>query len=99
MNHMMPQSRAVFRGAGGDNSFQDQRWGLPETAIAKIEEARRKGIDVSMEQYPYTAGSTMLYAVFPPGATRVGPSVFWNAWKSKGIRSKKTSKSVTIGRT
>lgn len=31
-----------------------------------VEEARERGIDVHLDQYPYTAGSTMLAAILPP---------------------------------
>ena len=35
-----------------------------------IEEARARGVDVTADQYPYTAGSTSLYAVVQNGAFR-----------------------------
>jgi len=46
--------------AGVDN------WGLTEQVVARIEEARARGIDLSAGMYPYTAASTGLTACFPP---------------------------------
>jgi len=39
-------------------------------SLALIEEARARGTDVTADQYPYTAGSTSLYAVVQNGAFR-----------------------------
>jgi N-acyl-D-aspartate/D-glutamate deacylase len=38
-------------------------WGLVERSLERIDEARRRGLDVTADQYPYTAGSTILAAV------------------------------------
>jgi len=38
-------------------------WGLVRQSLALIDEARARGIDVTADQYPYTAGSTSLFAV------------------------------------
>src|SRR5437016_10303077 len=38
-------------------------WGLVGESLALIEAARTRGIDVTADQYPYTAGSTSLFAV------------------------------------
>jgi N-acyl-D-amino-acid deacylase len=38
-------------------------WGLVGESLALIEAARARGIDVTADQYPYTAGSTSLFAV------------------------------------
>jgi N-acyl-D-amino-acid deacylase len=48
-------------------------WGNAEKAIEKIDKARDEGIDVTMAQYPYTAGSTMLHVVVPPWYHTAGP--------------------------
>jgi dihydroorotase/N-acyl-D-amino-acid deacylase len=39
-----------------------------------IEAARARGLDVTVDQYPYTAGSTSLFAVVQNGAFRSGSS-------------------------
>jgi N-acyl-D-aspartate/D-glutamate deacylase len=38
-------------------------WGLVTKSLALIEAARARGVDVTADQYPYTAGSTSLFAV------------------------------------
>ena len=50
-----------------------ENWGISGEAIRLIDNARDEGIDISMEQYPYTAGSTMLHAVIPPWYFTYGP--------------------------
>jgi dihydroorotase/N-acyl-D-amino-acid deacylase len=39
-------------------------------SLRLIEEARARGVDVTADQYPYTAGSTSLFAVLQNGAFR-----------------------------
>lgn len=46
--------------AGRDN------WGRAAKVLEKIDRARYGGIEVTFDQYPYTAGSTMLDALIPP---------------------------------
>ena len=43
-----------------------KNWGRSAALIRRIDEARAAGIDVTMAQYPYTAGSTFLHVVIPP---------------------------------
>jgi len=43
-----------------------QNWGKMSQVVAKIEEARASGIDVTADQYPYTASATSLGALVPP---------------------------------
>lgn len=38
-------------------------WGLVRESLARIDAARARGVDVHADQYPYTAGSTILSAV------------------------------------
>jgi len=45
-------------------------WGLVGKSIVLIEAAQRRGLDVHADQYPYTAGSTILSAVFRDGRLR-----------------------------
>ncbi len=42
-------------------------WGLVAQSLALIEAAQARGINVHADQYPYTAGSTILSAVFRDG--------------------------------
>ena len=45
-------------------------WGRVSESLKIIEEAQRRGLDVHADQYPYTAGSTILSAVFRDGKLR-----------------------------
>lgn len=45
-------------------------WGLVRQSLQLIEEAQRLGEDVHADQYPYTAGSTILSAVYRDGRLR-----------------------------
>jgi N-acyl-D-amino-acid deacylase len=40
-----------------------EAWGLVRQSLALIDDARARGVDVTADQYPYTAGSTSLFAV------------------------------------
>jgi N-acyl-D-amino-acid deacylase len=48
--------------AGRDN------WGRAEEMVALVEDARREGLAITADQYPYVAGSTLLGAILPPWA-------------------------------
>jgi N-acyl-D-aspartate/D-glutamate deacylase len=45
-------------------------WGLVKQSLPLIEQAQRRGEDVHADQYPYTAGSTILSAVYRDGRLR-----------------------------
>ncbi|WP_411819108.1 amidohydrolase family protein [Hyphococcus formosus] len=49
-----------------------QVWGKSSDAIALIENARREGVSVWADQYPYTASGTSLKAALVPGWARNG---------------------------
>ncbi len=42
-----------------------QNWGLSRDTLRLVEEARARGVDVTVDAYPYTASSTGLGALFP----------------------------------
>jgi N-acyl-D-amino-acid deacylase len=50
-----------------------RNWGLSEKTLQMVDDARREGVEVTLAQYPYTAGSTMLHAVIPPWYHAKGP--------------------------
>jgi N-acyl-D-amino-acid deacylase len=45
-------------------------WGKVRDSLRRIAQARARGLDVTADQYPYTAGSTSLAAVIQNGAFR-----------------------------
>ena len=48
-------------------------WGMSERTLARFEQAREEGMEVTLDQYPYRAGSTFLSACLPPVFTAGGP--------------------------
>jgi N-acyl-D-amino-acid deacylase len=50
------------------------RWGLSAAALALIDAARARGVDVGADQYVYTAASSSLAVRFPPWVLEGGPS-------------------------
>ena len=57
-------------------SVGQPNWGKSVATLAMIDSARAAGIDVMADQYPYTASSTALAALFPPWSLEGGDSVF-----------------------
>ena len=49
-------------------------WGSVTTAMELIEDARSRGLDVTCDVYPYTAGSTTLTSLLPPWVLEGGVS-------------------------
>jgi N-acyl-D-amino-acid deacylase len=49
-----------------------QNWGHPEQVIAALEQARREGLDVTQDQYAYTASSTGISQLVPEHAREGG---------------------------
>lgn len=45
-----------------------KNWHKTDDVLATIDKARSEGVEVTFDQYPYTAGSTMLSAILPPWA-------------------------------
>jgi N-acyl-D-amino-acid deacylase len=43
-----------------------EAWGKAPEMVAAVERARDEGLDITADQYPYLAGSTMLGALLPP---------------------------------
>lgn len=50
-----------------------RNWGLSERTLEMVDKARAEGVDVTLEQYPYVAASTMFHAVVPPWHHAQGP--------------------------
>ena len=40
-------------------------WGKSVETLAMVDAARARGVDVTIDQYPYTASSTSLSILFP----------------------------------
>lgn len=48
-------------------------WGMSGRVLQAVEEARARGVDATMDQYPYTASSTGTIAMFPQWSQSGGP--------------------------
>jgi N-acyl-D-amino-acid deacylase len=79
----VPVQISHFKAGGKAN------WDKAPLALELIDEARRDGLDVTMDMYPYNAGSTHLGALLPTWATEGGlTSVFkrlLSPWERKKI--------------
>jgi N-acyl-D-aspartate/D-glutamate deacylase len=51
-----------------------QNWGKIGRALDRIVCARKEGLDITFDAYPYNAGSTALYALLPPARLNRGPA-------------------------
>ena len=75
-----------------------QNWSKLDAAIAKIEAARKEGLDITADMYTYTAGSTGLDASMPPWVQEGG----YNAWAARlrdaKIRARVRKEMVDAGR-
>jgi N-acyl-D-aspartate/D-glutamate deacylase len=85
---------AVGRGAGvpvdiihvkiADQSL----WGRMPEIIALIEEARRQGVNVQANVYPYTRGNNDLVSIIPPWAHQGGKAELIARLKDRGCRDR-----------
>ncbi|MDH4266646.1 MAG: D-aminoacylase [Deltaproteobacteria bacterium] len=63
-----------------------RNWGKAGEALGLIKEARVKRLDVTFDQYPYLAGSTMLDAVIPPRFHTGGTAELLERLKNSAVR-------------
>ena len=65
-----------------------KNWGKIRDVLAMFDEARSRGQDVTFDQYPYVAGSTMLDAVIPPWAHEGGVDKFLTRIADRDVRDR-----------
>jgi N-acyl-D-amino-acid deacylase len=74
-------------------------WGSSGRMLESISQARARGVDVSMDQYPYTASSTGLAVLLPDWALESAPKGkirnLRDRLKNKTLRAKMASEMVT----
>jgi dihydroorotase/N-acyl-D-amino-acid deacylase len=51
-----------------------ERWGQMSLVVKKIEDARKSGVDIAANMYPYLAGATALSSSLPPWVADGGPA-------------------------
>lgn len=65
-----------------------QNWGQSEETLALIDQAIRNGVDITFDQYPYTASMTHLNACIPPWYFTHGIPAMAEQLKIPAIRKK-----------
>jgi dihydroorotase/N-acyl-D-amino-acid deacylase len=65
-----------------------RNWGLSQETLRLVDEARRRGVDVSIDQYPYTASSTGTAALFPQWALEGGAKALAERLSSSAQRAR-----------
>lgn len=65
-----------------------RNWPKIDAALAKIEEARRRGVDVFCDRYPYIASSTGLSSYFPQWAREGSTEDFLSRLKDPALDAK-----------
>ena len=77
----VPLQISHLKGTGREN------WGklVPE-ALRRIARAREEGLDVTVDAYPFTAGSTQLIHILPPEFLEGGPAVMSEKLKDPAQR-------------
>lgn len=63
-------------------------WGKLEAMLRKLDEAKKEGVNVSFDQYPYVAGSTMLGVILPPWVHDGGTEELVKRLQDKALRKK-----------
>ena len=65
-----------------------QNWGLMDHYIQRIEQARAEGIDVTVNEYPYTAMNHPWAVFFPVWARENGPQAFATMLKDPAVQAR-----------
>ncbi len=84
---MMKRTQAHLHFSHLKNCGKDNWFKTPEI-LKKIDQARNEGLEITFDQYPYTAGSTMLSAILPPWVHDGGAEVMVKRLKDNGLRKR-----------
>jgi N-acyl-D-amino-acid deacylase len=82
------EALAVGRGSGVPvqishlKGLGSEVWGRSAEALSLIEDAQRNGVDVTCDQYPYTATSSTLFVLFPQWSQEGGVEAFLERLKN-----------------
>ncbi len=64
------------------------QFGKAGELLRKLEAARERGLEVTFDQYPYTAGSTMLFALLPEWLQEGGPDRMLGRLRDASVRER-----------
>lgn len=73
-----------------------QNWGRSKVTVAMVEKARKEGLDVTIDQYPYTASSTSLRTMLPDWALSGGTDSITYRLKEPSIRRRIADEMVRL---
>ena len=68
--------------------FGRKNWGLSKTTLSIMDYFNSRGLDITCDAYPYTAGMTYLLALLPPWTRTEGLDGFLERVKSEHVKSK-----------
>ena len=60
--------------------------GMGERMVALVDEGRNSGVDVTFDQYPYAAGSTLLHSLLPYWVHAGGPGALLQRIRDRRVR-------------
>ncbi len=63
-------------------------WGSTVNTLSRIDQARADGLDITLDVYPYRAGSTALQALLPPWVQKGGTDVMLQRLRDAAIRER-----------
>jgi N-acyl-D-amino-acid deacylase len=64
----------------------EDHWSKIEKSLQMEEEARKRGVDIAYDMFPYTAAMTMMVAIYPPWALEGGGEAFLKRLQNPEIR-------------
>ena len=76
----------------------EANWGKVHDAIKKVSASRENGIDITVDQYPYIAGSTFLSSLLPVWMHEGGTDRMLERLKDSNLRKKVLKEMMGIGR-
>jgi len=86
----IPVEISHFKVSGQNN------WGRSKETLPLVENARKEGIDVTIDQYPYTASSTNLGVMLPSEVLSDGQDSIMARLKNPAIRERVKAHSIDI---
>ncbi len=66
----------------------EKNWSLMDEALARIDKAKKEGVDIGFDVYPYTATGSVLYTFLPNWVSRGGRRIMISRLKDADIRKK-----------
>lgn len=68
-----------------------EKWGSSVKTLALVDEARKAGVDITLDQYPYPATSTGLTVLFPAWSLEGTPKEWVKRWQDERVKPRLTA--------